>query len=193
MGSTVADFGSPMTDSASLISRLANVEEVGGLEERLNEALGALEETEKALVCELEKQEAPFFQAIASMDSLSEQIMLIFATFEDMEEKMKKINSEQTDDLQKLHKIANDHEILLRARTLVDQCAEVLRSRQIIQNLLDTHEFSDANRIVKEKLELIDAELAGVSSLTFLSRELREMKTALDKLTDAKIYAEEDY
>lgn len=165
------------------------MDDVGILDQKLQETLKTLDNVEKSIVFELEKQEASFFQAISTIDCLSGQISVLLATFEGTAEKLNNINTEHMDNTTKLYAIVSHHELLLEARTLLDQCTDVLRSRQVIQNLLDTHEFGDATRILQEKLDIIKCNLLEISPFTTLYQELGEMKTALDKLTEARRFS----
>jgi uncharacterized NAD(P)/FAD-binding protein YdhS len=153
----------------------------------ISKTSNALDEIETELIEEVSDKSDAFFEAISAMDNLSDQTASLSSASRNLSTIMDQLCCKNQSELQKMEALAKEQEILLEAEGILEKAAEFTRSQSTIQTMLDTHAFSDALRVVNDKISIMEKDLGGLVVFEPILIELREMRVALEKMAHADV------
>lgn len=179
------DFGHD-NDMAEIFKSVDSVE---ALQIYLDVASQLLDKVETELVEEVSAKADSFFEAISAMGSLSDQTSSLSNAANNLNAVLSDIQERHAKEVAKLEQIINEQENLLKAQDLLGLMLDFVKSQNTIQMMLDTHEFTDASRLVAEKIQFLGKELLGITLFEPVLFELREMQVALEKMLRANMMA----
>lgn len=169
---------------SKMLDRVTSLEE---LELLLDETSKGLDRIETELIEEVSAKSDSFFEAISAVDNLSDQTASLHNASRNLSLIMNDLQEKNHGEMQKLEKLAEEQEILLKAENILEKAVEFTQSQGTIQAMLDTHAFNDALRIVTDKIKIMDEDLLGIKVFQPILVELREMKVALEKMIKANV------
>ena len=163
----------------SLLEDISTVAEIEGLGEAANTALDRIE---KQINDEVNDKSEAFFSACANLKKLNDTVAAIHQTSETIHSMVREMESKSAEMKSKLDTATVDHEALLETKKKLQLIHEFVNGQELIQSLLDTHAFTDALRVIEQKIKFAKEELAGIEAIVPMQVELEEMKTALTKM-----------
>lgn len=142
-----------------------------------------LDGIERSLIDEITLKSDTFSNSIVFLDGIIKE----FLVFEKRMNQVSNLLSSSEERLlagkKALNKKIFEYESLVRLEDMINFAVDVMKSHKIIQDLLDTHLFSDAINLIQDKKRLfLSRGLDKISVFSNLLSELEELEVALSKL-----------